>query len=304
MRAQERPKVTRKDQYGCRVSESSRIGMSSQAALAERFRALHRSGRAFILPNAWDVPSARMFEELGFPAVATSSAGLMVSLGYPDGQYMPRVELISAVKKISSVLSVPLSADVVAGYGASPREVTESVKGFIDAGAVGVNIEDFEHSTRKLYPVTDQVEKIKELKQLSDTMGVPFVINARTDALRYAAGNEEQRFTECVARAKAYRDAGADCVYPMGLLETRSIQKFVAELQFPTNVMVRKGLADFNTLEQLGVRRVSFGPSASYAVFGFLRRVCKKVIETGDFSALTDGAITYEELNALAKRKA
>jgi 2-methylisocitrate lyase-like PEP mutase family enzyme len=274
--------------------------MRSKKAKAEEFQDLHRSKRLFILPNALDVPSARLFEGLGFPAVATSSAGLMVSLGYPDGQTIPKKEFFSAIAKIARALSLPLSADIVAGFGSTPKQVVSTVRSVIKAGAIGVNIEDFEHSTKKLFSLESQVMKLQAVKKLGRSMGMPFVLNGRTDAYRFAEGNDEARLKEAIRRAKAYRNAGCDCVYPMGLVDHGMIKCFVEALDCPVNVMVRKGLPTVGELDSIGVKRVSFGPAASYAIFGFLERACQQVLETGTFSSLTDGAISFDDLNSLA----
>jgi len=278
--------------------------LKSQKEKAEDFRALHHGKRILILPNGWDVPSARVFEDAGFPAIATSSAGMLVSLGYPDGEVISRDEFVSAVGRIARVLSVPLSADVVAGFGKTAKDVLVTVKAILKTGAVGINIEDFVHATKKLYPVERQIENVKAIRKLGETTGIPLVINARTDALRYAEGDEGARFKEAVRRATAYRDAGADCVYPMGLTDPASIANFVKALDFPINVMVRKGLPPITELERLGVARVSFGPGPSYAAMGLLKRAAKEVLERGTYENLIEGAITFDELNALAVRRA
>jgi len=274
--------------------------MSTQAEKAEEFRRLHDRMEVLVLPNAWDVPSARVFEDEGFPAIATSSAGMLVSLGYPDGEEIPRREFDTAVGRISRVLSVPLSVDVVGGFGDSPEGVAKSVRAVIKTGAVGINIEDFVHGTKKLLPVEKQKARLRALIRLREALKVPFVINARTDALRYAPGDDDAKMKEAVARAEAYRDLGADCVYPMGLTDGPSISRFVKALNFPTNVMVRKGLPSVPELKRLGVARVSFGPSASYAAMGLLRRASREVREKGTFDSLIEGAITFDELNSLA----
>jgi 2-methylisocitrate lyase-like PEP mutase family enzyme len=276
----------------------------TQKEKAEDFRALHHGNRILVLPNGWDVPSARVFEDAGFPAVATSSAGLLVSLGYPDGEVIGRDEFVSAVGVIARVLSVPLSADIVAGFGKTTKEVLVTVKAILKTGAVGINIEDFTHATKKLYPVERQVGNVKAIRKLGETTGIPLVINARTDALRFGDGDEEERFKEAIRRATAYRDAGADCIYPMGLVDAASIATFVKALDFPINVMVRKGLPPVGELERLGVARVSFGPGPSYAAMGLLRRAAKEVLEKGTYENLIEGAITFDELNALAVPKA
>ena len=274
--------------------------LKSQKEKAEDFRVLHHGKRILILPNGWDVPSARVFEDAGFPAIATSSAGLLVSLGFPDGEVIGRDEFVSAVGRIARILSVPLSADVVAGFGGTTKEVLVTVKAILNAGAVGINIEDFTHATKKLYPIERHIENVKAIRKLAETTGVPLVINARTDALRFAEGDEEARVKEAIRRATAYRDAGADCVYPMGLIDVTSIVRFVKALDFPINVMVRKGLPPVSELQRLGVARVSFGPTASYAAMGLLKRAAKEVLEKGTYENLVEGAITFDELNALA----
>lgn len=274
--------------------------MSSQAEKAEKFRGLHDRKRVLILPNAWDVPSARIFEDTGFPAVATSSAGMMVSLGYPDGEEIPVEKYLSAVRKIARVLAVPLTVDIVGGFGESPDEVAKTVERVVDAGAVGINIEDFVHSTKQLLPIEEQVARLQALLRLQKSTAINFVINARTDAFRYGQGDEGAKLKETIRRGMAYRDVGADCVYPMGLTDEASISKFVEAVDFPTNVMVRKGLPSVSELQRLGVARVSFGPSASYAAMGLLRRASEEVMTKGTYGALIDGAITFDELNSLA----
>jgi 2-methylisocitrate lyase-like PEP mutase family enzyme len=229
---------------------------------------------------------------------------MLVSLGYPDGEVIDRDEFVSAVGRIARALSVPLSADVVAGFGKTTKDVLVTVRAILKTGAVGINIEDFTHATKKLYPIERQVENVKAIRKLGETVGIPLVINARTDALRYAEGDEGARFKEAVRRATAYRDAGADCVYPMGLVDATSIANFVKALDFPINVMVRKGLPPISELQRLGVARVSFGPSPSYAAMGLLKRAAKEVLEKGTYENLVEGAITFDELNTLAVPRA
>jgi 2-methylisocitrate lyase-like PEP mutase family enzyme len=273
--------------------------IDAQARRAEYFRWLHRGPSILILPNAWDVPTARIFEDAGFKAVATTSAGVTVSLGYEDGQIIPKDEFLAAIKRIARVLTVPLTVDLVAGFGQTVDEVVSTVRRVVEAGAVGLNIEDFEHQSKQLFDLEQQVLKIKAIKTLGEQMGVPIVVNARTDALRYAEGGDDQKFKEAVRRAEAYRDAGADCVYPMGLVEPQNIRIFVEELRCPVNVMVTPKTPSVRELETLGVKRLSFGPSAIYAVMGYLKRAAKEVLEEGTFTMLVGDALTYDELNRL-----
>src|SRR6266705_6238350 len=174
--------------------------LKSQKEKAEDFRALHHGKRILIFPNGWDVPSARLFEDAGFPAIATSSAGLLVSLGYPDGEVISRDEFVSAVGRIARVLSVPLSVDIVAGFGRTTKEVLVTVKAILKAGGIGINIEDFGHATKKLFPVEKQVENVKAIRRLGETSDIPLIVNARTDALRFGTGDDEAKFEETVRR--------------------------------------------------------------------------------------------------------
>ncbi len=275
--------------------------MTTPSEQAEAFRRLHHQPHPLVLPNAWDVPSARTFEDLGFPAVATSSAALMVSHGFPDGQAMPRRDLVRATAVIARALSVPLSADVVSGYGRGPRGVVATVRQIVSTGAVGINLEDRDLAANRLYPVASQVRKIEAVRRLGESMGIPIVINGRTDALQVGPGSPEDRLREAIQRGIAYRDAGADCIYPMGLTEAGPIETYVRAVEYPVNVMVRRGLPPLAELDRLGVKRISFGPAASYAMMGFLRRTAEDVLRSGSFDSLIEGAITYAELNRLAR---
>ncbi|MEM0272203.1 MAG: isocitrate lyase/phosphoenolpyruvate mutase family protein [Thermoprotei archaeon] len=275
------------------------MGFRSQSEKAEYFRSLHHGSSVLVLPNAWDVPTARLFEGMGFRAVATTSAGMMVSLGYEDGERIPFTEFLSAVSRIARVLTVPLTVDVVAGFGSSVHQVASSVKQVVGVGAVGINIEDFEHETKKLFRLEDQVEKIKAIRKLGEELGVNLVVNARTDALRYAEGGEEERFREAVRRGQYYRDAGADCVYPMGLTNLELIKEYVGQLSHPVNIMVTKDTPNVKQLENAGVKRLSFGPSGIYGALGFLKKASHQVLEEGTYTTLLQDAINYDELNRL-----
>ena len=274
--------------------------MRSQKEKAEAFREMHHGSHILILPNCWDVPSARVFEGAGFPAVATSSAGVMVSLGYPDGEVIPRDEYLAAVARVARVLGVPLSVDMVAGFGKTPGEIGKTAGRVIELGGVGVNIEDFVHEKKVLFPLESQIEKLKAIREAGRSKGVPVVVNARTDALRYAQGDERARLEEAIRRASAFRDAGADCVYPMGLTDPSSISRFVEALDYPVNVMARPGLPDVKELEELGVARLSLGPAPSYAAMGLMKRIARELLENGTYRSLLDGAIAFDELNRLA----
>jgi 2-methylisocitrate lyase-like PEP mutase family enzyme len=278
--------------------------LKSQIEKAEEFRSLHHAKGILILPNAWDVPSARVFEDTGFAAIATSSAALSVSLGYPDGEKIGKTELFAVVRKIAGILTVPLSADVESGFGASIEGVSDTIRRVVKAGAVGVNIEDISDFEKKsLLPIKEQVERLKAVRRASDSLGVPLVINARTDAYRFGAGDEKSKLEETILREKAYEAAGADCLYPMGLTDKETISAFVKAVNKPVNIMVRKGVPTISELEKIGVKRVSLGPASMYASIGLLRKIAQELKHNGTYDTLLTDAITFDELNALAKPK-
>ncbi len=169
--------------------------MNDQAAKAEKLRQLHHGPKILVLPNAWDAASARIFEDAGFPAIATTSAGVAFSLGYPDGQLIPREEMLGVVKRIAHSVQVPVTADLEAGYG----DAAKTAESAIEAGAVGLNLEDFDHADgKKLFSITEQVEKIKTIRRVSDKLGVRLVINARTDQYLAEIGEPSTRFAEAM----------------------------------------------------------------------------------------------------------
>jgi 2-methylisocitrate lyase-like PEP mutase family enzyme len=276
--------------------------VKSQSERAEEFRALHTSGHILILPNAWDVASARIFEDAGFPAIATSSAALAVSLGYPDGEQIPKDEMFTVVKKIASRLTSPLSVDIESGFGATIGELSDTIRRVIAAGGVGINIEDISNfKSKTLFALENQVERIRTVRNLSNSLGIPLVINARTDAYRYAAGDEGSKLEDAIRRANAYAGADADCLYPMGLTDKSAITKFVRVVKKPVNIMARQGVPAIPELEKIGVKRLSLGPGPMYAAMGLLRKIAQELKRQGTYDALLTGTITFDELNGLAQ---
>ena len=186
--------------------------LEKQIKLAHDFQELHKK-EMFVLPNIWDGGSARIYEKQGFPSLATTSAGLAYSMGYCDGQELPLSLLVNQVRQICSVISLPLSVDMERGYGASASEVKASVKSIIEAGAVGVNIEDGYDETPPYVENLDvQIAKIKALVSLREEMKIPFVINGRTCLYWLQVGDEKDRLNQSIKRCNAYLEAGADCV--------------------------------------------------------------------------------------------
>src|SRR6201992_1583387 len=202
------------------------MDIQGQARKAEVLRKVHHSGQILILANAWDVASARIFEEMGFPAIATTSAGIAASLGYADGQQITREEMLDVVGRIARAVRVPVTADLEAGYGPTIEDMTATVKAMAEAGAVGMNLEDITGSDESSHvDLATQVEKIQAIRRAGEAIGVPLVLNARTDIFLMPIGPAETRFERTVERLRAYRKAGADCLFVPGLKDAATIAR-------------------------------------------------------------------------------
>jgi 2-methylisocitrate lyase-like PEP mutase family enzyme len=275
-----------------------------QAEKAERFRMLHRGPGILVLPNAWDVASARILEELGYPAIATTSAGVAFSLGYPDGQRVSREQMLEAVARIARAVRVPLTADMEAGYGTTVKDMRETAKALIAAGAIGMNLEDVTGEDESSHvEISLQVEKIRALRETALSAGVPLVLNARTDIYLMPVGPAETRFDRTVERLRAYSQAGADCLFAPGVQDRETIAKLVRALKAPLNILLSPGCPPLRELEKLGVARASTGSSAMRASLGLVRRIGKELMETGTYSCLQDGAVPFAEVNQILARK-
>lgn len=276
--------------------------LSQQQAKARQFRELHRGPRALVLPNAWDVASARIVEEAGFPAVATTSAGVAFMLGYPDGEQISRAEMLDMVARIARAVRVPLTADLEAGYGERPEAAAMTARGAIEAGAVGLNFED--GTDDPAHPLTDlalQVERIAAMREEADHAEVPLVINARTDVYLLSVGPPEARYQEAMRRAQAFKDAGADCVFVPGLRDAELIRRFAAELKFPLNILAGPGSPSIAELEKMGVARVSLGSGPMRAALGLAKRLAEELKISGTYHAL-EGAPSHGDVNRLMAR--
>lgn len=280
------------------------MDIHTQVQKAEELRKLHHGPRTLVLPNVWDVASARVVEELGYPAVATSSAGVAFALGYPDGQRVSRDAMLEVVARIARSVRVPVSADMEAGYGTTVEDMAETAKALVAAGAVGLNLEDVTGDTESSQVETElQVRKIRMIREVSAKLGVPLVINARTDIYLMPIGPEATRFERTVERLRAYRDATADCLFAPGLSDRGTIEKLVKAVAAPLNILASAGCPALTELEKIGVARVSVGSGMMRATLGLVRRIGKELMEAGTFSALFEGAVPFAEVNRLLGRR-
>jgi 2-methylisocitrate lyase-like PEP mutase family enzyme len=280
------------------------MDIRTQVQKAEELRKLHHGPRTLVLPNVWDVASARVVEELGYPAVATSSAGVAFALGYPDGQRVSRDAMLEVVARIARSVRVPVTADMEAGYGTTVEDMAETAKALVAAGAVGLNLEDVTGDTESSQVETElQVRKIRMIREVSTKLGVPLVINARTDIYLMPIGPEATRFERTAERLRAYRDARADCLFAPGLSDRGTIEKLVKAVAAPLNILASAGCPALTELEKIGVARVSVGSGMMRATLGLVRRIGKELMEAGTYSALFEGAVPFAEVNRLLGRR-
>jgi len=276
----------------------------TQVELGNQFLKLHHGPGILVLPNAWDVASARVFEEAGFAAIGTTSAGVAFSLGYSDGEQIPREEMLAAVRRIARAVHVPVTADMEAGFGSTPEAVAETARAVIDAGAVGMNLEDGAGDKPDfLEDLTKQKEIIRAVLEAAESAGVPFVLNARTDIFWYGIGPEETRLSRTIERLNAFREAGAQSLFVPGVKDSKTITQLTRGVAGPLNILATVGTPPVAELQQLGVARVSVGSGPVRATLGFLGRMARELREEGIFKMMTEGALPYADANRMMRPK-
>ena len=271
--------------------------LQDQRARAIRFRELHQGPRILVLPNAWDEGSARLFEQAGFGALGTTSAGIAASMGKADGQRISRTQMLGAVERIANTVSIPVTADMEAGYGETLEEVINTARFLIATGAVGLNIEDAPVNAAGV--LADAGRQVELLQAIRETAAVALVINARTDVYLNQIGPPETRFAETVRRANAYMKAGADCVFVPGVRDRETIRNLAREIHGPVNILAGAGVPPVRELAELGVRRVSVGSGPMRATLGLIQRIARELKEEGTYEGFTEGALPYPELERL-----
>lgn len=268
---------------------------------AEQLRALHKPPPILVLPNAWDAATARVFEQAGFRAIATTSAGVAASLGYPDGGAVPTREMIEAVARIARAVQVPVTADIEYAYGATPAAVAETVLRVIAAGAVGINIEDYMPGATDLQAIDLQSAKIAAIVKAASTAGVRVVVNARTDVFLREVGDPPGRPAIAIERGRAFLAAGADCVFVPGVTDAATIRALVEGIGGPVNILAVAGTPPIAELERFGVARVSVGSGPMRASLALVRDIAEELRARGTYEKFTGRTFPYAELNDLMK---
>ena len=275
---------------------------NNQKTLAEEFLKLHHEPQILLLTNAWDVVSTKIYEQLGFRAIGTTSAGIAATLGYPDGEVMTLEENLSVVKRIIKSTNLPVSVDIEAGYSSSIEGAVKAAEAALEIGAVGVNLED---STGNVdYPffeVSEVVKRIKGIRSMAETRGIHLVINLRTDVYMISEDDLQIKFKRTVERANIYKEAGADCIFvpDMGDLNEKIIKEFVKKINAPLNIIAGPNIPPVKKLEEIGVSRLSFGPRPMRAMLSLLCRIKKELIEKGTYEIMSSDTLTYSEINEI-----
>lgn len=256
-----------------------------------------------ILPNIWEPLGALLLQEIGYPAVATASAAMAYTNGYLDGEHITFAEFLSQVKQITDAVSIPVSVDFESGFADTDEQLTKNIEDLIDAGVIGINIEDSDKKNHSLLDLETQVSRIKTIRKTAQSKGVHLFINARTDVYIYKKElSPEQRLAETIQRGSAYKEAGADCFYPIVMKEEFDIQATINALKMPVNILTLLGIPDLQTLEQIGVARVSLGPSLLKYAIKSMKHLAEKLQHKNGLDEITQNPITSDYLEGLIKQ--
>lgn len=279
--------------------------LNDQNNMAELFLKLHHGPDILVLPNAWDVMSARIFEQASFYAIGTTSNGIAASLGYPDGEQITFDEMIELIERIVRNTTIPINADIEAGYGKDVSEVVETVKRVIQAGVAGINLEDSTGVPEcPLFDTKLQADKIEAVREAADFAGIHLVINARTDTFLTPFQDEDARFRETVKRASSYVQAGADCIFVPGRLDGTIIARLATEIEAPLNILASPVTPNVSELKALGVARLSIGAGGFRTAMAAVKKVATELAELGTYEALFSETMSKAEVENLLKSSA
>lgn len=276
-----------------------------QRAITEEFSRLHSGERPLVLPNAWDAASAKVIEMAGFPAIATGSAGVAAALGYPDREKAPRQEVLEAVNRILRVVSTPVSADLEKGYGQSPDEVAETIRLFLEAGVVGGNLEDSTQDQQHPFEeISIHCAKLRAARKAAEEAGIPMYINARVDGIDNSTDINSDTYLEAIRRANAYLEAGANGIFYVHVNTPNLIARLVKDTPAPVNILAGPGAPTVAELDQLGVKRISFGPYLMRATMALTKRIAEEIRQFGTYHLMEQDEFNYVQVNRMFEREA
>jgi len=257
---------------------------NTQKKKAENFLALHKQEKLLVLPNIWNPIGARILEAKGFPAAATASAAISSSLGYMDGENIKLSTHLDIIERIVKSVDIPVTADIESGYASDIKTLRDSINKVIDTGVAGINIEDSVGKEGSLRNIEEQCERITTVRKVSEERGLHLVINARIDCfLSDTIKPIEKVIEETVKRADAYSKAGADLVYPVGVLDLETITTLRKEISSPINILGSHRTIPLKTMQKIGINRVTFGP---FLFRSSLKKFVNMIEELGDLVKL------------------
>ena len=264
---------------------------------------LHQNGKILVLPNIWDPLGAMLLEDLGYAAVATASASVAFSNGYPDGEKIPFKELLNILRKIVKSVTIPVTADIECGYAKNSAQLKENIKMLLDSGIAGINFEDSNKDDKTVISIEAQCEKLELIRNIASEMGVPLFINARTDVYLMANNlSDEEKLSEAIRRGNAYKSSGADCFYPISLKKKEQIEIIVKEVGLPINVLLLPGIPDFESLKMIGVARLSLGPGFLKTSINAMKNIAEKLLSKEGFQEMPNNPVTSAYLNSLISK--
>jgi 2-methylisocitrate lyase-like PEP mutase family enzyme len=267
-----------------------------------RLRELVRAPEILVMPGAYDVLSALLFEQLGFKAIQGTSGGIAASLGYADGEVMSREQFIEISGSFAAAVSVPFNADGERGYG-DENGVRETVRALVARGVAGMNLEDGAAKGRGgLVEVSEQLRKLKAVMETKRELGSEFFLNARVDAFHVITDDPKKALDEAISRGNAYAEAGADCIFYLFLHSAETIGRIAKEVKAPISILAGAQSPSVRELQDLGVARVSYGSSFLKAAIGAVRQLALELQGNGTVTALKD-ALQTPEIAALVARK-
>ncbi|MBW7845924.1 MAG: isocitrate lyase/phosphoenolpyruvate mutase family protein [Bacteroidia bacterium] len=276
---------------------------STQKQKAELFRKLHYQNNILVLPNIWDAFGAMLLESIKYKAIATASAAIAYSNGVNDGEYLTLDKLFPILEKIVTSVDLPVSIDFESGNASTLQELESNIETLIEIGVAGINIEDTNKQSHQLYTINEQVERIEVINETIKKKNTSIFINARTDVfIQTNAGTNNELLEDAIRRGTAYKKAGADCFYPIALREQQAISTIAEKLKMPINILTLKGIPSLNTLQQIGVTRVSLGPSFFKIAIKSIKDFATKIQQYEGIEDIYENDVTSDYLKHITNK--
>lgn len=278
------------------------MNIDLQKKKAEKLLSLHKSDKMLLLPNIWDPIGARILEAEGFPAAATASAAISSSLGYRDGEKIKLSTHLDIIRRITSSVEIPVTADIEAGYAADLSGLKDSINQSIDTGIAGINIEDNTGAEGVLRSVDEQCKRIATVREVAESRGINLVINARTDGFLSKTNKpKEEVIDDTIKRATEYIKAGADCIYPVGVLDLYTVKILRKEIESPLNILGSAKSVPLKTLQEIGINRVSFGPFIFRACLKKFADIVDELSVLGNYQSFAKNTFSFDDVQKFLK---